>query len=134
MGKLIAILALINLSVLEICSFAFSSNPLMWLASPATSYEITRAILIVLLVALAVTNPPRNVLLRIAVGVLAAGVLVSALLGTFVGNMPVLDSLTLLAASVAMGIMAFEINPDDDSYVDIETLRQVKRGGRIHAH
>ncbi len=134
MDKLVAFLSLINLLVLEIGSFVSPDKPIMWLASTSIAYEITRAVLIFLLILLITTHPPRKAILRTLVGLISIAVLSAVVVLTFgyYGNMPVLDSLTLAAAGVAMGIMALEIT-DENEYMDIAVLNQTKRN-KTHAH
>ncbi len=134
MGKWIAILALINIGILEAGSFLFPSNPLMWLAGTSTGYIIVRVVIMLLLLILLLTNPPRHVLLRVLAGTVATVVLVTVLAATFNGTMPILDSMTLISASIAMGIISLEINNEEDNYVDVEMLRQAKHNQRVRAH
>lgn len=133
MDKLVVLLSVINLTVLEIGSLLFPDHSFMWLAGSSPAYVVLRAVVIGLLIALLLTHPPRNFYFRLAVGLTAIGVLFTVLVMTFGvdGTMPILDSLTLAAASVAMGLMAIEVSNEED-YVDVEALRQSKHRG-LHA-
>ncbi len=134
MDKLVVFFAMINLTALEIGSLFFSNSPLMWLAGSSTGFILARAFVILLLIALIVTHPPRNNYLRAFVGSVAVIIFSSVLYMTFGrdGLMPVFDSVSLMAASFAMGMMALEIPFDEDRYVDIEALHKSRRRN-VHA-
>lgn len=132
MDKIVVFFSMMNLAALEIGSLFSPNAPLMWLAGTSLPYDVIRLIIIGLLAALLLTNPPRNFYLRLFVGLTAISVLSAVIVMTFGqdGMMPVLDSLTLAAASVAMGLMSLEISKDtEDDYVDIGALRHSKHHG-----
>jgi hypothetical protein len=70
-------------------------------------------------------------MLRQAVGVVAVVLLASVAYLTYDNVMNMLDTLAFAAAGVAMGIAALEINYTVDDVVDLEALRQAKRGGPL---
>lgn len=137
MDKLVVSFSAINIAILELGSLFFPDRSFMWLAGTTLPYNILRAVILALLIALLVTKPPRNFYLRLTVGIMSIGVITTVLYLTFGtdSTMPVLDSLTLAAASVAMGLMAIEVptnNYEKEDYVDIEALRHSKHRS-LHA-
>jgi hypothetical protein len=101
----------------------------MWLASSATGYSVLRAGLILIILALLVTNPPRNKVFRMFVGFLATGLTVWVLTSTYQNHMQLLDSASILTATVSMGIVALEFQPTAEKTVDIKALRARKKQG-----
>lgn len=126
MGKFIISLSLISLLLLLAGSLLIPSSPFMWLASTSITYNVIRAILAVILLALLVTVPPRHIVLRTLVGMSAVVTLCWALIAISHSHMLILDGLSLISASLSMGMVALEVG-QDVSYVDLEVLR-LKRG------
>jgi hypothetical protein len=98
----------------------------MWLASDAVGYTIVRLILMASLFGLLITNPPRNPAFRALVGVVALCLGAWALIATYQNNMEILDSASILAASLAIGITALEFRYDSQE-IDVELLRLRKQ-------
>jgi hypothetical protein len=126
MGKVVIFLSLVSLVILQVGSMVLATSPIMWLASATVPYEVVRGVLAILLLALLVTHPPRQVALRTLVGLTAAGVLVSALWLTYANQMLLLDSLSMSAAGVSMAIAAFELN-DSEQQATTKALHGPKK-------
>lgn len=131
MGKLLVVLALISLAFLQVGSYVFPSDPIMWLAASSASYTVVRLALMGFLVLLLVTNPPRHIVLRSVAEGLAIVLLLTVAYLTYNNGMSALDTLAFGAAGVAMGIVALEINYVVEDVVDLEALRQAKHGGPL---
>lgn len=131
MGKLLVFLSLISLVFLEVGSYLFPADPVMWLATSSHAFEAVRLLIMPILVTLLVTNPPRHLVLRYFVGAVSVVLLASVAILTYGNIMNMLDSMAFAAAGVAMGIVALEINYTVDDVVDLEALRQAKRGGPL---
>jgi hypothetical protein len=131
MGKLLLLLSLISLVFLQLGSYLFPGDPVMWLAASSSSYEMARLLLMPVLVVLLVTNPPRHLVLRYVAGTLSILVLLTIAYLTYNNHMGALDTLAFGAAGIAMGIVALEINYVVEDVVDLEALRQAKRNGPL---
>jgi hypothetical protein len=131
MGKLLIFLSLLSLIFLEVGSYLFPTDPVMWLATSSHAYESIRLLIMPLLVVLLVTNPPRHLMLRRFVGAVSVVLLLAVAALTYNNIMNMLDTLAFAAAGIAMGIVALEINYTVDDVVDLEALRQAKRGGPL---
>jgi len=131
MGKLLVFLSLVSLVFLEVGSYLFPSDPVMWLATSSHAFETLRLLIMPILVTLLITNPPRHLTLRYFVGGVSAVLLVAVTLLTYSNVMNMLDSLAFAAAGIAMGIVSLEINYTVEDVVDLEALRQAKRGGPL---
>jgi hypothetical protein len=131
MGKLLVLLSLVSLTFLQLGNYLFPSDPVMWLATSSHTYDALRFAIMPILLVLLVTNPPRNMTLRRLVGAFSVLLLSSVALLTYNNMMSMLDTLAFAAAGVAMGIVALEITYTLDDVVDLEALRQAKRGGPL---
>lgn len=129
MSKLILFLTFLVLTILLAGGLIAPNDPTMWLASSATGYMALRAILMVVIVALLITNPPRNKVFRAFVGFLATGLFVWAVTATYQNHMQFLDSASILAAAISMGIVALEFQPTVETTVDLKALRARKKQG-----
>lgn len=110
MGKLVLFLSFISLFILIAGSLLIPNDPIMWMAGTSSGFIVLRIIVCVALIALLVTNPPRNPIMRYVIGLFAAGLVVSSVILTYNNDMKFLDSLSLAAAGTAMSITALEIN------------------------
>jgi hypothetical protein len=115
MGKLIIFLSFLSLGFLLTLSFIAPNAPEMWMASAATGYNVLRAALMVILLALLVTNPPRNVYFRCFVGLIAIALGAWSIWSTYEDHLQLFDTVSILAASVSMGIAVLEYNPAADA-------------------
>ena len=102
-GALIA-LALIAGSIFIPTSFV------MVLASTSLIANIARVIVIGLMIALIVTNPPRSEAFRAVLGVASLSFGYWALMHTLSGTIQLADSVLYLVAAIAFAIEALEVN------------------------
>jgi hypothetical protein len=102
-GALIA-LALIAGSMFIPTSFV------MVLASTSLVANIARGIVVALMIALIVTNPPRSEVFRTILGTASFGFAYWALMHTLSGTIQLADSVLYLVAAIAFAIEALEIN------------------------
>jgi len=119
MGKVIMFLIFIGLAILLVGGIVSPATPAMWLASSSHAFMYLRIGLMTLLGLLLVTNPPRNIYFRTFVGLAAVIMSAWSLGSTYNNHMQLLDSLSILGASVTMGIVALEYTPDE---VDVPKL------------
>jgi hypothetical protein len=127
MSKSVLLLSFISLAFLLVGAIIMPNSPALWLASSALGYDIVRIVLMLILFGLLITNPPRNHVFRALVGFIAVGLTVWSLAATYDNRMQILDSASILAASVSMGITALEFQYDDIDNIDIELLRLQKQ-------
>lgn len=114
MSKFLASLTLIGIGVMFALGVAAPNNPAMWLASTTGAFALLRLALIGVLVALIVTNPPRNVYLRIFVGIVSTTIAAWAIVATYQNAMKFLDTFALLAFSITSGLIALELEDFDE--------------------
>jgi hypothetical protein len=111
MGKILHILTCACLVLLLFGTAWFPDSSAFWLASSTNFFEYMRGVLLCVLVVQLVTKPPRNIYFRLAYGMLATAVGAWALKATYDAQMEALDSLSLLAAAIAIGVTALELRP-----------------------
>jgi hypothetical protein len=110
MGKAILVMTFFGLSILLIFGIINPTSPVMWLASTSAEFAVLRAVLMVVLVAMFVTNPPRKLVLRVLVGVVCTGLAGWALIATYENSMKILDTMIILESTVTSGLMVLERN------------------------
>jgi hypothetical protein len=118
------LLSLVGLVFLSVGTFLYTQNPIFWLASGAPIYQYLRVLLSLVLVMQLTTHPPRHLWFRIVSGAIAAAVGIWAVESTYYNNMLSLDTLSLLGASIAIGISAIEHKAN---ILDLVILRQNKK-------
>lgn len=107
-SKWILTLSMMGTMTLLVFGIADPNNPIMWLASTSLAFTWIRAIMIVILFGLLITEPPRNVYFRMVTGVIAVSLGAWALGTTYDNNMQLLDTLSLLQFSICTGLIALE--------------------------
>ncbi|MDB5164574.1 MAG: hypothetical protein JWL89_200 [Candidatus Saccharibacteria bacterium] len=112
MSKTILWFSFITLAFLVICVMFAPTSPAIWLASQLPGYMALRLALMSVMVALILTEPPRNRWFRLFVGGLAIGLTSWVLSATYQNQMQFLDSTSILIASISMGIVALEYTPE----------------------
>ena len=123
MSKLLLLLTALLLVFLGFGTHIMPDNPMFWLAAGNDSYQITRVVMGVLLMALVFTNPPRHAWLRMLCGFAAVIAGVWVLNQTYYYHMGILDSLAFSGASVAMLITALERKITLDDFKPVYTDR-----------
>lgn len=110
MGKLLLFLSLASIILLAAGTAFMPGNELFLMASGSHSIEYLREILASILFMQLITHPPRHMIFRILAGGTALFVASWAVFATLNGNMLILDTLSMLAASVAIAVTALEFN------------------------
>jgi hypothetical protein len=108
MKKLLILGTAVLTTALLINGLFYPESPLMWLASHSVAYSIVRAALLVILVALLLSNPPRAMLFRLFLAACAAslGIATIALLMTF--EMNIIDAIVFMEIGIIFAIEALE--------------------------
>jgi len=108
MSKLVLFLSLLGVIILLTFGIADPNSPVVWLASTSHNFAYLRLGMIVALLALLVTNPPRNVYLRTFVGAAALAMVSWSLSATYNNHMKFLDTLSILEVSISAGLVVLE--------------------------
>jgi hypothetical protein len=111
MGKFIMLMSLLAIAILSVGTMLAPQSPAFWLAGSSAAVDNVRQILGLLLVAHLVTSPPRHLWLRFVSGTVAALIAVWTMQQTWNYHLELLDSLSFLAASLAIVIAALERKP-----------------------
>src|SRR5579884_529557 len=115
MSKFMLLMSFISLGILLTFGIISPDSPVMWLASTSGGYEIIRAVFMVLLLGLLVTNPPRNVYFRALVGTASLLLASWCLSATYDNGMKLVDTLSLLQAAIGAGIAALEPDYEEEA-------------------
>ena len=127
MNKLILSLTFLSLGFLTVVSTINPNISAVWLASPSQSFDILRSAVMFVLLVLMFTNPPRNVLLRAAVGVTAVAFIGWSAFMTYNNYMQILDGIIFLAAGIASLIAVLEFESIDEQIVSPNFKRPVEQ-------
>ena len=114
MGKSVILLSFLGIALLLVGCLVAPESAAFWLATKSQDYTIIRLVLLISLGLLLVTNPPRNKVLRTVIGAVASVTGLWALGQTYQNEMQILDSMSILAASVSAGIAVLEYVPDTE--------------------
>jgi hypothetical protein len=109
MGKIVLLLSLIGIAILFTVGLINPDSPVMWLANTDMNFAVIRFIMMIALAALLATNPPRNIVLRYAVGLVAGVLAMWTLNQTYSNEMKLLDSMSILLFSISAGITVLEV-------------------------
>jgi hypothetical protein len=113
MNRFILSLTFLALGFITVVSTINPDASAIWLASSAQSFDILRSSVMVMLLVLMFTNPPRNVVLRAVIGVAALTFIGWSGYMTYQNSMMLLDGIVFLAAGIASLIAVLEFEPDD---------------------
>jgi hypothetical protein len=108
MSKIILIMSIGCLSFLLFMGIFSPENPTVWMASTSSEFAALRFGLILVLLGLLVTKPPRNIYFRYFVAFISIGLMSWAMGATYTNNMKFLDTLILLEVAIASGIISLE--------------------------
>jgi hypothetical protein len=133
-SKTLLFLSFIGLLFLIVGSILFPGSSVMWLASTAVPANILRIILSVVVVALLVTEPPRDTVFRMLVAYLAVGTGIWGAVAGYNNTIPLLDSASLLLASLSMGAVALEFRSNDRADDAYDEAAQAAITRRVKAH
>lgn len=108
MTKLVLVLSFIGLLI----SFAFGlldpANPIMWLSSTTSAFAVLRGALMLVIVTLLVTEPPRNTYVRAFVGIVSMTLIGWSITAVYHNHLPVADAFLLLSVGVSTGLTVLE--------------------------
>jgi predicted membrane protein len=85
--------------------------PLMWLAATAVNYAYMRAALIVVLVMLLVTTPPRSVHFRTFLAAFSSALFIGTIVLSYGYVIELLDAIVFIEVAIICMIEAVEANP-----------------------
>jgi hypothetical protein len=112
MGRAVLLLSLIGTTILFTVGLVNPDSPVMWVASTFSGFALLRLGIMVALAILLVTHPPRNLYLRLAIGMLAAGLVGWCLNATYNNEMKFLDTLSILQFGVSAGLAVLELEDE----------------------
>jgi hypothetical protein len=110
MGKSVLLLSMLSVIILFLGGLLAPNSPIMWMASTDDAFLILRGVLIVILLGLLVTNPPRNVYFRAFVAAVSVGVTGWVLSETYQNQMHLLDTMVLLQVCISATLTVLERN------------------------
>ena len=108
MNKPVIFLSFIGITILFVLGLLAPANPGVWLASTSHWFAFVRLILMAGFGALLVSSPPRSLILRQGLGLLAVIVAIWAIGYTYANEMKFLDTLSLIEFSVCAGVTVLE--------------------------
>lgn len=114
MSKLLLLLAFSALMLLSVGTAVTHNNELFLMASGSAALEYIREILAAILFVQLITHPPRHIFFRLLAGFTALAVAGWTIVSSLSGNMLALDTLSMLAAAVAIGITSLEVRVAKD--------------------
>jgi len=108
MKKVLIVATILFTTALMVCGTFYPNNPLMWLAGTTMPFEATRAVLVVLLLVLLFSHPPRALYVRYTIGAVSLMLFVgvAVLVENFQINL--IDMIDLLEIAVIFAIEALE--------------------------
>lgn len=108
MGKILALLSFLSIVFIGVGAIMFPNNPVFWLTSSSHTFQLVRVTLAVLLFVQLITKPPRHIWFRITAASLGIifGVWTIRLTASY--DMPFLDTLAFLSASLAVFTTSLE--------------------------
>ena len=107
-GKTLVTATLLFIGFLFVGSIYFPDTLVMSLADTSITYQFLRGAIIVLLVSILVTTPPRSPMLRSMIGAWSFLLAVQAIEALFSYQLRLLDGLVFLEVAIILGIEALE--------------------------
>lgn len=111
MSKILLFLSLISIVILALGTAFIPNNQIFLFANDSNLFQYVREIIASILFIQIITKPPRQIVFRILAGIIAITVGGWALISTYNGTMPFLDTFAFLASAAAIGITALEVRP-----------------------
>lgn len=108
MGRVILIAAVFCVGLLLVLYVIDPSASIMMLAGQGAIYALARCAIVGVLLTLLFKKPPRSKHVRAAMGTMAAGLSLWTAIATYGETLRLLDSLSLLALSVCVGLYLAE--------------------------
>ena len=120
-GKWLMILSLCSLLILIASNMVAPNSFLFWLADHSVRFQHVReALAVVLFIQLLPLKQVHSLMSRIIAGGIALAIAVWVVMNTYGGTMQLLDSFSLMAGAVAVGISAL-----DGSYTSSKHKKQI---------
>jgi hypothetical protein len=108
MRKTLLLLSFLGLAFLAVYAHFNPSDSIFWLASSSAAYQYARVALGFILLIQLFTDPPRRIWFRFITGVIAATALGWAIVETYSYHMLILDTLSIISATIAIGATSME--------------------------
>lgn len=130
MSRVLIFSTILMTAALLVGAIFFPTNPIMWLGSTSADFVTVRAILIVLLTILLFTDPPRNILLRVVLGLSSVALFTWVSMEIYTYSILVLDVGIFILAGIILAIEALEprlesMEEDTNMYIDSLSLDTV---------
>jgi hypothetical protein len=109
---------LIIITTFIVCAMLFSGlyqpdAPLMWLAATTTNYAYMRAALVIVLLTLLVTNPPRSGYFRVFLAAFSAALGISTILLSYWYAIGILDAIIFIEVAIIFMIESLEVEAEE---------------------
>ncbi len=134
MNKFMLFITFVSLGFLTVLSTIDPNSSAVWLASPDQSFDILRSGVMVVLLVLMFTNPPRNVVLRTIVGISAIALTSWSGYMAYESAIQILDGLVLLAAGITSLVAVLEFEGEDAFSKPIVSPNYKKSHKNKHVH
>lgn len=111
MDKVVYTGSILISSTLLAGSVFFADSAAMWLASTSVVMNVARVLLVVMMLGLLLTDPPRSRQFRAILAVAGLGFAGWAIARLFSGSVQLIDAVLFLEVSIAFGLAAIEGEP-----------------------
>jgi hypothetical protein len=123
MQKLLIVGSTIMAAILLVGGLYFPNEFIMWMASTSLTFAVTRGVIILALLGLLFTHPPRKVWFRMLLSILAVSQISWALAEINSGSIHILDAMLLLNTGIIFAIAALELQPVNKFIMDYSLSR-----------
>jgi hypothetical protein len=118
MQKLLIVGSTIMAAILLVGGLYFPNEFIMWMASTSLTFAVTRGVIILALLGLLFTHPPRKAWFRMFLAILAVGQISWALAEINSASIHILDAMLLLNTGIIFAIAALELQPVNKFIMD----------------
>lgn len=108
-SKVLTGLTSLLLATLLIAGVMYPESFIMWFADTSTTFAVIRAIALSFLVALLVSKPPRSVIFRSGLGLMALVLAFASISSLYTYEMGIVDAVIFFEMSIIMAIEALEL-------------------------
>lgn len=112
-------------------SWAVPGSAIMWLADVSPVFTVIRLMMVIGLVGLILTNPPRKIIFRLFLGSVGIFLVGWALSSVYSDSLRIFDFLMFLQVGIAFGISALERTPEEIVDSANELVGRPKKSARI---
>jgi hypothetical protein len=123
MQKLLIVGSTIMAAILLVGGLYFPNEFIMWMASTSLTFAVTRGVIILALLGLLFTHPPRKVWFRMLLAIAAVSQISWALAEINSGSIHILDAMLLLNTGIIFAIAALELQPVNKFIMDYSLSR-----------